>query len=376
MANRQVTLTGTTVGTSITTVSIYHTSVNVNNLIASGVTRSELISGYVFNDDETHTTYYIVAEGGTCSTQTSVEIGGVTPTPTSTSTPTVTPTNTSTPSNTPTNTVTPTVTPTNTSTPTITPTNTSTPSNTPTNTVTPTVTPTNTATPTVTPTNTSTPTVTPTNTVTPSITPSNTSSPTPTPTPTPTQTVSPSGVSGGSSNNAYVFISTDSDYQNNTGDLLDHMFINSSGTWVGFNSGAAGFNNDDAQVWMDWPGFTGGTSNGSQVLTTTVDQASYLFNSVTLSQNSFTGTTGHVAIVIPVSSMDNDTYRLTIIDYDYNNDGSFDTTLPNAIVSGVLVTYSGGYWPSGNYRVYHAGALASNTNGSYPYVWRGNSKTP
>jgi hypothetical protein len=104
----------------------------------------------------------------------------VTPTPTPTVTSTVTPTNTTTPTPTVTETPTNTPTPTVTDTPTPTPTVTETPTNTPTPTVTdtPTQTPTNTPTPTVTetPTNTPTPTitVTPTNTITPTVTPTGT----------------------------------------------------------------------------------------------------------------------------------------------------------------------------------------------------------
>lgn len=111
----------------------------------------------------------------------------LTPTPTSSVTPTITPTNTVTPTITPTNTrtpsVTPSVTPTNTATPTITPTNT------PTLTPIPPLTPTSTSTPTLTPTNTVTSTATPT--VTPAsslpVTPTKTCTPTPTPTVTPSR---------------------------------------------------------------------------------------------------------------------------------------------------------------------------------------------
>jgi len=88
----------------------------------------------------------------------------VTPTPTTTTTPTNTPTTTTTPTNTPTvtKTATPMTTPTNTPTTTTTPTNTPTVTKTATSTFTPTATATSTQTPTVTPTNTNTPSVTPT----------------------------------------------------------------------------------------------------------------------------------------------------------------------------------------------------------------------
>ena len=73
--------------------------------------------------------------------------------------------------------------------------------------------------------------------------------------------------------------------------------------------------------------------------------------------------------------MSSDTYTITIVDYDYDN-GGFQTTSVNSTVSGTLVTYSGGYWPTGDYRVYTNSPLYSNTNNTYPYIWQGNTKTP
>lgn len=127
----------------------------------------------------------------------------VTPTTTATPTPTITPTNTTTPTLTPTHTPTntptvsitasntPTATTTPTITPTITPTVTYTPSNTPTISNTPTNTPTVSITHSPTPTNTQTPTVTATPSHTPTNTPtiSQTASPTPTPSPTSIQNI-------------------------------------------------------------------------------------------------------------------------------------------------------------------------------------------
>lgn len=240
MANRQVTLTGTTVGTSISVLSIYHTSVSGGNLIASGVTRNELLSGYTFVDDDSHSVYIVVSDSP-CSSEDTVNFTGATPTPTATVTvtPTLTPTQTitgvtttptatvtATPTGTPQSTVTPTntasvtpsvsvsntpgvsgtATPTPTSTPTGTPvaTSTSTPTGTPvsTSTSTPTGTPQSTVTPTntttVTPTvsvsdtpgvsQTPTPTNTPESTVTPTVTSSSTTTPSPTVTASPTNT--------------------------------------------------------------------------------------------------------------------------------------------------------------------------------------------
>ena len=126
---------------------------------------------------------------GDCATCLAV----VTPTPTTTQTPTKTPTQTPTQTPTNTETSTPTQTPTNTSTPT--PSITATATETPTQTQTPTTTetPTNTPTPTQTPTNTTTQTQTPTHTPTNTQTPTNTSTNTPTPTGTPTPTPTPPG---------------------------------------------------------------------------------------------------------------------------------------------------------------------------------------
>ena len=208
MANRQVTLTGTTVGTNISVLSIYHTSVSGGNLIASGVTRNELLSGYTFVDDDSHNVYIVVSDSP-CSSEDTVNFTGATPTPTATvtvtptgtpqftltptvsvsSTPGVSGTATPTPTSTPTGTPQSTVTPTNTATvtPTVSVSDTPGVSSTPTPTVT--VSPTNTPTETPTNTPTNTPTETPTNT--PTVTPTNTATVTPTNTPTNTATVTP-----------------------------------------------------------------------------------------------------------------------------------------------------------------------------------------
>jgi hypothetical protein len=147
----------------------------------------------------------------------------VTPTPTTTTTPTVTPSVTSTPTDTPsvTSTPTPSVTPTDTPSVTSTPTTTSspTPSITASPTGTPSVTPTQTTTPTTTSTPTDTPSVTPTQTTTPTQTgtagvtptPSGTASVTSTPTPsitptrTPTQTPTPTSFGVFYANEYYEF---------------------------------------------------------------------------------------------------------------------------------------------------------------------------
>ena len=104
-------------------------------LLATGITKSQLLTGYTVD-----TTPYTIVSGtvasvGLCTNEVNYVITFTTPTPT------VTPTATSTPTTTPTVTPTPTLTPT----PTVTPTATSTPTATPT--ITPTTTPTSTVTP-------------------------------------------------------------------------------------------------------------------------------------------------------------------------------------------------------------------------------------
>ena len=48
MADRYVTLTATTIGTDISEVDIYYSSITPSNLIASGVTRAQISTGYTF----------------------------------------------------------------------------------------------------------------------------------------------------------------------------------------------------------------------------------------------------------------------------------------------------------------------------------------
>ena len=110
-------------------------------LLATGITKSQLLTGYTVD-----TTPYTIVSGtvasvGLCTNEVNYVISSTTPTPT------VTPTGTSTPTATPT--ITPTVTPTGTSSTTITPTVTPTETSSPTATPTTTTTPTSTNTPTV-----------------------------------------------------------------------------------------------------------------------------------------------------------------------------------------------------------------------------------
>lgn len=71
MALRNVTLTGTTIGSGISTVDIYHSYVDPNNLIASGVTSNDLASGYSFQDQD-YRWKYVVTSDSSCDVVTNV----------------------------------------------------------------------------------------------------------------------------------------------------------------------------------------------------------------------------------------------------------------------------------------------------------------
>lgn len=71
MALRNVTLTGTTIGSGISNVSIYHSFVDPSNLIQAGVTSTQLANGYTFQDQDYRYTYYVVSDSA-CGTQTRV----------------------------------------------------------------------------------------------------------------------------------------------------------------------------------------------------------------------------------------------------------------------------------------------------------------
>jgi hypothetical protein len=130
---------------------IYYDTVSTGSIVASSITRTQLLAGYQVTVPDS--TFYIYVENKAmgCGNTARVDVSDPTPTPTPTNTPTNTPTLTRTPTSTPT----PTNTPTPTSSPTLTPTRTSTPTLTPTLTLT--TTPTNTPTRTATRTPTATP---------------------------------------------------------------------------------------------------------------------------------------------------------------------------------------------------------------------------
>jgi hypothetical protein len=192
--------------------------------------------------------------------------------------------------------------------------------------------------------------------------------------------VTPSITPSEAAPSAYILYSTDIDYQGNANDLLDYMLNNAPNlSWVGFNGGTGGYNSGDALAWMDWSGWAG-TANGSGMLTTTVDQATYLFNQVTLASGTVSaGDTVYPAILIPTSSMSSDTYRLDDIGYDYTSNAgtSYLSLGSNTTVSGTALNYTTGInFPVGKYRVYYNVGLASNTNNVNTYYFKGLTKTP
>ena len=343
------------------------------------------------------------------NTQTPSGTPNVTPTNTPSGTPNVTPTNTPsgtpnvTPTNTPSNTPsgTPNVTPTNTQTPSgtpnVTPTNTpsGTPNVTPTNTPsgTPNVTPTNTpsGTPNVTPTNTpsGTPNVTPTNTPsntpsgTPNVTPTNTPSGTPNVTPTntpsgtpnvtPTPTITPSAA-GASPMLLFMEASSDAVFGGDQNiDIGDWMVNNGTGNWYGYiTSGEPDLSDAnqlaDFKTWMDWPGFTTGTTNAPAVITSVVSQTAtgtdsygnnngqYIFQTLEIPSGSFT--TNDIVwfvFVVPHSELANSTKLYTSIGYDFSSTPSnavSQKTLATSLSKNYNVVYGSSNWDNTTYRVH------------------------
>ena len=178
---------------------------------------------------------------------------------------------------------------------------------------------------------------------------------------------------------AHILYSNDLDYQFVGNDLLVYMFNNSTSVWTGFQGGTGGYNQADADVWVTWPGWSG-TTNGSGNVPVSVDQLSYLFNQVTIPAGTTPATqTIYPAIIIPVALMDNDTYRLDDIGYDYtNNGGLFNSLSSNTGISSVIVNVSPGhpFLSAGENRVYYNVALNSNTNDANTYYYKGLTKTP
>lgn len=69
MALRTITLTGTTIGSDISTVDIYGTSVTPGNLITSSITSQSLADGFTFQADETIYTFQLVTDSVCAVTQ-------------------------------------------------------------------------------------------------------------------------------------------------------------------------------------------------------------------------------------------------------------------------------------------------------------------
>jgi len=90
MANRTLKIQITTAGSTIGPFSIYHTSISAPNLLATGVTRQQLIDGYYIDVDTLYNVLFIKSTGQ-CSTEDSFTYS-IVPTPAPTAAPTATPT--------------------------------------------------------------------------------------------------------------------------------------------------------------------------------------------------------------------------------------------------------------------------------------------
>jgi hypothetical protein len=85
------------------------------------------------------------------------------------------------------------------------------------------------------------------------------------------------------------------------------------------------------------------------------------------------------AIVIPTALMDNDTYQISDIGYDYVSGAgtTFSNTSSDSVIRSVLVNYGGSsFIPAGSYRVYYGNALNTSNNNTTKSFWVGNGKTP
>lgn len=165
------------------------------------------------------------------------------------------------------------------------------------------------------------------------------------------------------------------DFAGNSGDLLDYMFDQGQYSWQGFQGSTGGFDASAGADWMGWSGWSG-TTNGSGVIETTVNQTTYLFDEAYIPSGTLSnGDTVSPAIVIPISSMNNDTEQIDLIAYDYtSNGGSYNTTASNSGVRSQLITFAGSsVFPAGDYRVYFNDALSSNTNYTNNYYFKGST---
>ena len=332
MANRTITLSGVSIGDDISVVSIYSETVDPSNLIASGVTKPELYSGYTFTADSSINTFKIVSDEPCDVTTTVVIEVTLTPTPTQTNTPTATPTSTIITTQTPT--ITSTSTPTNTQTGTSAATSTPTPTSTPTSTSTSTPTLTNTQTPTITSTATSTSTSTPTPTNTPTQTLTSTPTQTLTNTPTSTSTQTPTITSSSTPTNTPTQTLTSTPTQTLTSTPTQTLTNTPTSTQTPTITSSSTPTNTPTQTLTSTP-----TNTPTQTLTSTPTQ--------TLTQ---TVTSTQTSTPTPTASVEPEPAYSAYI-FAEPQDGTDSATLENyAIANGALewASYFGGTAPNNN----------------------------
>jgi len=147
-------------------------------------------------------------------------------------------------------------------------------------------------------------------------------------------------------------------------DIGTYMLANASG-WFGFQtSGAPNFPTDvnDFLIWMDWPGFTGGTANVPAVITASIPQSgggtdsygntieAYKFLTTEIPANSTTGNVWYV-VLAPLSMTNNQVYQTIGIDYA-NAPTSLSNITTDSGIRASNIVYTGSNWPNTTYRVY------------------------
>ena len=160
-------------------------------------------------------------------------------------------------------------------------------------------------------------------------------------------------------------------------DIGTYMLANAS-SWYGFvTSGEPDLSDStqlaDFKTWMDWPGFSNGTSNAPSAISSVVSQVTsgtdtygnnktqYVFDTLQVPSGSFnTNDIVWFVFVVPHSELANSTKLYTSIGYD------FSSTASNAVSQKTLATSS-----SKNYDVAYTGSIWDNTT----YRVHGNSGT-
>jgi hypothetical protein len=147
-------------------------------------------------------------------------------------------------------------------------------------------------------------------------------------------------------------------------DIGTYMLANAS-SWFGFQtSGAPSFPADinDFLIWMDWPGFTGGTTNVPAVIKATIPQSgggtdsygntieAYKFLTTEIPANSTTGNVWYV-VLAPLSMTNNQVYQTIGINYA-NAPTSLSNITTDSGIRGSNVVYTGSNWINTTYRVY------------------------